>query len=245
MLRVLSSSYAPPYPRRTSPTWATTLLWAPPSTTPCVEGQRRGGRGGYIDLTGLPNSPVGETEEASPSIWAPSAEAASSAATWRCSRVGSALDGKLDKERVAPARHVHELITPSVERALALNKAYRVTVAEQDYLCGRDPTTHAPANVFRHNRQRHGTHVAGVLGWMGHSARLVRNAATTDTGANSIDTPRSGVCDTYTMPAHRPFAGLPTTVALAQARPEKPVRAHHPKTSAVGGPSCSERAASG
>ena len=49
----------------------------------------------------------------------------------------------------ARARDVYELIAPSVERALALNKAYRVIVAEQDYLYGRDPTTHAPANVYR------------------------------------------------------------------------------------------------
>ena len=105
---------------------------------------------GYIDLHGMPDAPnVGET--------------AGEIATY-LGRVGGGSefrhnpemtarwfrpDGTLDRARVARARDVYELIAPSVERALALNKAYRVIVGEQDYLYGRDPTTHAPANVYR------------------------------------------------------------------------------------------------
>ena len=43
---------------------------------------------------------------------------------------------------------VHTLITPSAERARALNKAYRVIVDAQDYLFGRDATAEPPANVY-------------------------------------------------------------------------------------------------
>ena len=40
---------------------------------------------------------------------------------------------------IARARDVYDLIAPSPERAMLLNKAYRVIVDEQSYLFGRDP----------------------------------------------------------------------------------------------------------
>ena len=105
---------------------------------------------GYIDLEGMPDAPNrGETE--------------GEIATY-LRRVGGGgefrnnpemrtrwfrPDGTLDEARVARARDVHDLIVPSVDRALELNKAYRVIVAEQDYIYGRDPTTRAPENVYR------------------------------------------------------------------------------------------------
>ena len=45
---------------------------------------------------------------------------------------------------------VYELITPSRERALALNKAYKLIVEEQSYLYGRDATLKPAENVYRH-----------------------------------------------------------------------------------------------
>ncbi|KFE36425.1 hypothetical protein [Thioclava atlantica] len=42
---------------------------------------------------------------------------------------------------------VYDLIAPSRERALTLNKAYRVLVAEQSFLFGRDATVTPPRNV--------------------------------------------------------------------------------------------------
>jgi hypothetical protein len=57
-------------------------------------------------------------------------------------------DGSLDEAKVTAARDVHELIMPSRERALLLNKAYRVIVSEQSFLLGRDATISPPANVF-------------------------------------------------------------------------------------------------
>lgn len=58
-------------------------------------------------------------------------------------------DGSLDDAKVASARDVYTLITPSRERALLLNKAYRLIVQEQSFLDGRDATLTPPANVYR------------------------------------------------------------------------------------------------
>lgn len=55
-------------------------------------------------------------------------------------------EGKVDDEAVR-GKSVYELITPSVARALKLNKAYRVIVSEQTFLFGRDATVSPPANV--------------------------------------------------------------------------------------------------
>lgn len=59
-------------------------------------------------------------------------------------------EGEVDEQKVAQANSVYELITPSPERALALNKAYWTIVKEQSYLFGRDATITEAANVLRH-----------------------------------------------------------------------------------------------
>lgn len=56
-------------------------------------------------------------------------------------------DGSVDEAAVAAA-DVYTLITPSRERALALNKAYRVIVREQSYIYGRDATITPAVNVY-------------------------------------------------------------------------------------------------
>lgn len=56
-------------------------------------------------------------------------------------------DGKPDLQKIAAA-DVYTLITPSRERALELNKAYRTLVAAQDYLRGRDAVITPPRNVY-------------------------------------------------------------------------------------------------
>ena len=58
-------------------------------------------------------------------------------------------DGKVNVEKVQRAKDVAELITPSKERALLLNKAYRTIVADQDYIFGRDATVTPPKNVYQ------------------------------------------------------------------------------------------------
>ena len=57
-------------------------------------------------------------------------------------------DGELNEAKVKQAKSVYELITPSPERALALNKAYQTIVKEQSYLFGRDATITEAANVL-------------------------------------------------------------------------------------------------
>lgn len=57
-------------------------------------------------------------------------------------------DGTADLEKIRAARDVYQLITPSPARALALNKAYRTIVEDQDYIFGKDPVLEPPKNVY-------------------------------------------------------------------------------------------------
>lgn len=59
-------------------------------------------------------------------------------------------DGSVNHEAVAAARDVYELITPSPERALLLNKAYKLIVEDQDFIYGRDATLTPPENVYEY-----------------------------------------------------------------------------------------------
>tara|TARA_R110001606_G_scaffold1937_15_gene7851 strand:+ start:19274 stop:20899 length:1626 start_codon:yes stop_codon:yes gene_type:complete len=58
-------------------------------------------------------------------------------------------DGSLKQEKINAA-DVYQLITPSRERALTLNKAYKLIVEEQSFLYGRDATVKPARNVLRH-----------------------------------------------------------------------------------------------
>ncbi|EDY83652.1 hypothetical protein VDG1235_3279 [Verrucomicrobiia bacterium DG1235] len=57
-------------------------------------------------------------------------------------------DGTIDREKITAAADVYELITPSRDRALMLNKAYKTIVEDQDYIYGRDPTVTPQTNVY-------------------------------------------------------------------------------------------------
>lgn len=59
-------------------------------------------------------------------------------------------DGSFDKDAVAQAKDVYELITPSRQRALTLNKAYRTIVEDQDFIFGKEATVVPPSNVHQH-----------------------------------------------------------------------------------------------
>ena len=56
-------------------------------------------------------------------------------------------DGSLKENKIEAISSIYELIVPSPERALELNKAYRVIVAEQSFIHGRDATVTPPVNV--------------------------------------------------------------------------------------------------
>ena len=55
-------------------------------------------------------------------------------------------DGTVNHDAMS-GKSVYDLITPTRERALKLNKAYRVLVSEQSFLFGRDATVTPPRNV--------------------------------------------------------------------------------------------------
>jgi hypothetical protein len=103
---------------------------------------------GYIDLHGMPDAPnVGEVEGEILTYL----QRAGGGGEFRSNPEMEARyfsGGKLVVSKVNQARDVYELITPSPERARALNKAYLLLVREQSYLYGRDASLTPPANVY-------------------------------------------------------------------------------------------------
>ena len=104
---------------------------------------------GYIDLRGMPDAPnKGESTGEIATYF----ERVGGGGEFRSNEEMQARwflpDGSVDEERVGAANDVYELITPSPRRALDLNKAYRVIVAQQTFLYGRDATLRSPVNVY-------------------------------------------------------------------------------------------------
>ncbi|HEY0945394.1 MAG TPA: hypothetical protein VGD81_09000 [Opitutaceae bacterium] len=109
-----------------------------------------GARGwGYLTLKGMPDAPTqGETR----GEIATYLERVGGGSEFRnndeMARRWFKADGTVDRAKVAAARDVYDLIVPSRERALALNKAYRTIVEDQDFVFGRDATVTPPQNVY-------------------------------------------------------------------------------------------------
>lgn len=57
--------------------------------------------------------------------------------------------GQVKREAVESVSSLYELITPSRERALELNKAYKTIVMEQSFIYGRDARVTPPLNVYQ------------------------------------------------------------------------------------------------
>lgn len=57
-------------------------------------------------------------------------------------------DGTVNVEKVKAVKSIYQLIMPSAERALQLNKAYLTIVKEQSYLFGRDAMISKASNVL-------------------------------------------------------------------------------------------------
>ena len=108
-----------------------------------------GARGwGYINLKGMPDAPNKGEQKGEIATYL---ERAGGGGEFRSNpemvkRWFS--KGKVDAKKLSKAKDVYDLITPSRERALQLNKAYRVIVDEQSFIFGRDPTVSAPVNVY-------------------------------------------------------------------------------------------------
>ncbi len=103
---------------------------------------------GYIDLRGMPDAPnMGEAKGEIATYFERAGSSEFRSNDEIAARYFDA-QGRADARRIAAARDVYELVAPSRERALLLNKAYRVIVADQDFIHGRDATVTPPANVY-------------------------------------------------------------------------------------------------
>ena len=104
---------------------------------------------GYMDLRGMPDAPSKGETIGEIVLYLTRAEGGSEfrnneemAARW------FKADGSVDPDKISKARDVYDLIIPSPERALALNKAYRTIVEDQDYIFGKDAVVVPPVNVY-------------------------------------------------------------------------------------------------
>jgi len=104
---------------------------------------------GYIDLRGMPDAPNrGEQQGEFATYFGRAGGGGEFRSNAEMSERWFGPDDDVDREAVAGAADVYELITPSPDRARLLNKAYRLIVADQDYIFGRDARFSQPENVF-------------------------------------------------------------------------------------------------
>jgi hypothetical protein len=103
---------------------------------------------GYIDLKGMPDVPSkGETRGEIATYLARAGGGSEFRAN--AEMLVRWFSGETpDPVKLARAKDVYELITPSRQRALTMNKAYRTIVADQDFIFGRDPIVTPPLNVY-------------------------------------------------------------------------------------------------
>lgn len=103
---------------------------------------------GYIDLRGMPDAPNQGEQQGEIATYL---QRVGGGGEFRSNPEMYARwfteNGEVDREKVAAA-DVYQLITPSRQRALELNKAYRVIVEDQDFIYGRDATVTPPVNVY-------------------------------------------------------------------------------------------------
>ncbi len=59
-------------------------------------------------------------------------------------------DNTVNYSALRSAKNLYDIIVPSNERAIELNKAYKVIVDDQDFIFGRDATVTSPINVYEH-----------------------------------------------------------------------------------------------
>jgi hypothetical protein len=104
---------------------------------------------GYIDLKGMPDAPnKGETVGEIATYLARAGGGSEFRNNDEMSRKWYRENGTLDHEKLKEAKDVYDLITPSPERALALNKAYKTIVEDQDFIHGKDAVLSPPQNVY-------------------------------------------------------------------------------------------------
>jgi hypothetical protein len=104
---------------------------------------------GYINLKGMPDAPSrGDTRGEIATYLARAGGGSEFRNNDEMVKRWFRPDGSVDPVKLAQARDVYDLITPSRERALALNKAYLTLVEDQAYIFGKDPVIIPPVNVY-------------------------------------------------------------------------------------------------
>jgi hypothetical protein len=115
-------------------------------------------------------------------------------------------NGNVDAEKVSHS-DVYRLISPSPERALALNKAYRRIVAEQSFYLGRDAVLGQSVHVFEQVAQDNVPllpddqqfHYDLRLQWPDNEPEVV---ATDSTSPTTAESPTNNTPDTPATPAN-------------------------------------------
>jgi hypothetical protein len=104
---------------------------------------------GYLDLRGMPDAPNRGEQRGEIATYL---ERVGGGSEFRSNPEMQArwylADGRVNTMAVAAATDVYALIAPSRDRALQLDKAYRVLVEDQSFLFGRDATVTPPINVY-------------------------------------------------------------------------------------------------
>src|SRR5690606_2189777 len=93
---------------------------------------------GYIDLRGMPDAPNRGESRGEIATYLERAGGGSELRNNAEMEERWFTEGRPDPTKLAAAKDVYDLITPSPRRALELNKAYRVIVEDQDFIYGRD-----------------------------------------------------------------------------------------------------------
>jgi hypothetical protein len=103
---------------------------------------------GYIDLHGMPDAPnVGENKGEFLTYFERVGGGDEFRSNTEMRERWFNDDDSVNYEKIK-GKDVFELITPSKQRALQLNKAYRAIVEQQSYLFGRDSIVAPPENVY-------------------------------------------------------------------------------------------------
>ncbi len=106
---------------------------------------------GYINLKGMPDAPnMGEEKGEIATYFERVGGGGEFRSNPEMAERWLNKNGMPDYKKIAQAKDVHDLITPSVQRARQLNKAYKVIVEEQSFIFGRDATVVPPENVYSH-----------------------------------------------------------------------------------------------
>ncbi|WP_367874721.1 hypothetical protein [Luteolibacter sp. Populi] len=104
---------------------------------------------GYLDLKGMADAPnKGETVGEIATYLARAGGGSEFRNNEEMSKKWYRPNGTLDHEKLKDAKDVYDLITPCPERALALNKAYKTIVEDQDFIHGKDAVLTPPKNVY-------------------------------------------------------------------------------------------------